>query len=260
MTNELGDMKTGGMSGATVVPFGKYKGQPVETMLADTEYMAWLEAQPWFRQRFSNLMTQKDQDALSRTPVHNRLQSLFLKSAYCAGFVEVVWPKWSRDIGTAERLAKDIEEMIIENYSKSSWDRLKEDDIKGLRVVQDELMYYPTLTARKIWTTFERNGADVYFVLQAEKYHLHKSNGSYSAGKTMSEDNEFRIEIKPVVADDYPAVLRQMNRNQTQYLFVGGYSGEGATREEFVDIFECSGKTVVFKDDLDRHISEKDSF
>jgi len=29
-----------------VVPSGKYKGQPVEVMAADTDYCEWLAAQP----------------------------------------------------------------------------------------------------------------------------------------------------------------------------------------------------------------------
>lgn len=75
-----------------IVPFGKYKGQPVEDMLADEGYMAWLEAQPWFRERFSHLLKKRDADAMSRTPVHNRLQALFLDAAYQAAFLRVALP------------------------------------------------------------------------------------------------------------------------------------------------------------------------
>ena len=70
------------------VPFGKYKGRPVADMLADAEYMAWLEAQPWFRERFARLLANRDADAAGRTPVHNRLQALFLEPEYCGAFVE----------------------------------------------------------------------------------------------------------------------------------------------------------------------------
>jgi hypothetical protein len=42
-------------SGAIVVPFGKYKGQPVEVMLADLSYCEWALDQPWFPKRFGNL-------------------------------------------------------------------------------------------------------------------------------------------------------------------------------------------------------------
>lgn len=37
-------------SSASVVPFGKHKGQTVERMVRDKEYTAWLLKQSWFRQ------------------------------------------------------------------------------------------------------------------------------------------------------------------------------------------------------------------
>lgn len=38
-----------------VVPFGKYKGQPVEVMTADTDYCECLAAQPWFSAKCRNI-------------------------------------------------------------------------------------------------------------------------------------------------------------------------------------------------------------
>lgn len=43
------------MSSPEVVPFGKYKGQPVEVMAADTDYCEWLTGQKWFRGKYRNL-------------------------------------------------------------------------------------------------------------------------------------------------------------------------------------------------------------
>ncbi len=37
---------------ADLVPFGKYKGQPVEALRADQAYADWLVAQDWFRERY----------------------------------------------------------------------------------------------------------------------------------------------------------------------------------------------------------------
>lgn len=71
------------------------------------------------------------------------------------------------------------------------------------------------------------------------------------------------VEIKPTVGDDYPAILRQIKRlgrtakiDYTEYdrfnvLFVGSYTGVGATKEQFVQIFKLSDITVIFADDLD---------
>jgi hypothetical protein len=40
-----------------VVPFGKYKGQPIEVLAEDHQYAEWLLAQPWFRDKFPNHYT-----------------------------------------------------------------------------------------------------------------------------------------------------------------------------------------------------------
>ena len=50
-------------------------------------------------------------------------------------------------------------------------------------------------------------------------------------------ERDIAIEIKPVVADDYPAVLRQMKANGSMVLFLERYSGKGATREQFIKTF-----------------------
>ena len=40
---------------ALTVPFGKYKGQPVEVMAADASYCEWLTGQKWFRGKYRDL-------------------------------------------------------------------------------------------------------------------------------------------------------------------------------------------------------------
>lgn len=63
----------------------------------------------------------------------------------------------------------------------------------------------------------------------------------------------FAIEIKPTVGDDYPAVLRQIRAlvpvefyAPDAILFLERYTGTGATREQFIEIFKNSGVHVVF--------------
>jgi hypothetical protein len=57
-----------------------------------------------------------------------------------------------------------------------------------------------------------------------------------------------RVEIKPTVGDDYPAVLRQMRRAETKVLFLEHYTGKGATREQFIQTFKTANIAVVFRD------------
>jgi hypothetical protein len=59
------------------------------------------------------------------------------------------------------------------------------------------------------------------------------------------------IELKPVIGDDYPAVLRQMKRTDSTVLFVGEYRGQGATEEQFVKTMASAGIRVVFARDVE---------
>jgi hypothetical protein len=118
--------------------------------------------------------------------------------------------------------------------------------------------------------TFEHLGADVAFNIEA-KVSIGNNLGRaddfsrqrrlpsiisawwVSGGKWSSDDRgrgAMRVEIKPAVADDYPAVLRQMRASQSTVLFLEEYRGKGATREQFIKTFASAGIAVVFKDQV----------
>jgi hypothetical protein len=59
------------------------------------------------------------------------------------------------------------------------------------------------------------------------------------------------IELKPVIGDDYPAVLRQMKANGSNVLLLCDYVGTGATREQFIETFATADKRVVFLRDVE---------
>lgn len=192
------------------VPFGKYRGRPVEDMLADADYMDWLQSQPWFRARYGRLLTQRDAEAASRTPVHNRLQALFLNEDYTRALLGLL--------------------------GKADWERFS----VRFEVIQQGRQFVP-------WQCFS---CDV-LIHQMVKSRL------ASVGWEAVETGSVKVEIKPTVADDYPAVLRQMGRNNSGVLFVGRYEGEGATEAQFVAMFAASGRKVLFKRDVDAEAAKQ---
>jgi hypothetical protein len=189
-----------------IVPFGKYKGQPVEIMAQDRQYVDWLTAQPWFREKFQpvyNILVQNFQEP-AETPDHNALQARFLDQSF-------------RD--------------------------------KVFRMLNPGLI--GACSAK-----FEVEGFDVHL------------SASWHRG-----GDEFYLELKPTVADDYPAVLRQIksardrfrpvadewvrpsqqileNPHRKAVLFLEEYQGAGATVEQFIEIFESSGIKVIFLDEV----------
>lgn len=72
-----------------LVPFGKYKGQPITTLLNDTKYLEWCKQQEWF-QKFpivynicvNQTITTDNHNPHSKTPEHNRLQNMFLERSF----------------------------------------------------------------------------------------------------------------------------------------------------------------------------------
>src|SRR6266699_159773 len=77
---------------ADIVPFGKYKGKPVEVLAQDREYCDWLASQDWFRSRFTAIHTLivNNFGEPSETPEHNALQALFTEEEWTRRFVVFV--------------------------------------------------------------------------------------------------------------------------------------------------------------------------
>lgn len=76
-----------------LVPFGKYKGQPVAVMQNDTQYCEWLSTQDWFRERYANVYNQviiNNFTEPTETPEHNRLQMKFLDDNFCLSLMNKV--------------------------------------------------------------------------------------------------------------------------------------------------------------------------
>lgn len=76
-----------------LVPFGRYRGQPLDRMLDDKGYCEWLMKQDWFVQRFPDIhvvaMNWGNPD-LAQTPEHNAMQARFLDVDYAAAVAEAL--------------------------------------------------------------------------------------------------------------------------------------------------------------------------
>ena len=189
-----------------IVPFGKYKDQPVEVLAQDREYTDWLMGQSWFKDRYQNIYTLiiNNFTEPSETPEHNALQALFLDDVFAQWVVFLCYRKMVADA------VKDWE------------DRRDSHKRAGLTDYPDELVVR--------WEVqFEVNGADVLI---------------WCIGLSLS----FRVEIKPAVGDDYPAIIRQMRNIRapgSRILLLYRYTGIGATYEQVVEIFSRSNIKVV---------------
>jgi len=246
-----------------IIPFGKHKGRSVEEVEAiEPQYLEWLSGQPWFRDKYVVLHQTiiNHGSEPSDTPEHNAMQVKFLENDYCFRFASVAGFDWETkfeerrlkaidDQGReAIKLRKEAESYRPTGHSTDGWVKKMFDENTGKAVAAEQSI--PLLKEAKpefgvVNRVFEHQGIDVRFgtVVSAVKSLIYF-------------DRFFNVEIKPVVGDDYPAVLRQIRRLQPRYgnlefhLLVGRYTGTGATREQFVATMKTADVTVVFAEDV----------
>lgn len=83
--------------------------------------------------------------------------------------------------------------------------------------------------------TFENQGADVVFSV-----YVKLENEVY--GQSLKA----RIELKPQMGDDYPAVLRQIQANHCRYVVYKKYTGTGVTENQMKSIF-CANNALAIR-------------
>ena len=218
-----------------IVPFGKYKDQPVETLIADRGYCEWLAAQPWFAERFRDLHQivinygAEPQD----TPAHNRLQAMFLDPTICFRLASLVKPEW---VGFEAKAVTFLEE-------NAEW--------------RDATRQEVPVTYQY---GFEVSGWDVYLkfnggiIYTREAYALPSADVNTYYKSFGPHGSAIMIECKPLVGDDYPTILRQIQRYPgwgDKVLLLEVFDARGATFEQVKEIFSCSKIKLVLLNEID---------
>jgi len=206
-------------------PFGKYQGQPVDRVMADHSYLEWVLNQPWFAEDYSRLhgliinFGNESQDS----PEHNAFQIRFLDEevrlavARRLGFEELDGAVCGKQKAVARRIGKELGCVVHEKESQLRVSAVKFEE-SGWDVAFDILpaSYVAWLDAAR--------GKDYVELLEGwGKPKLAESNrGKLKAHHgtldvAVYEPNSFRrprvlVELKPDLGDDYPSVLRQIQR------------------------------------------------
>lgn len=237
-----------------IISFGKHKGKPVEILAQDKEYSEWLVAQPWFKQKYQNIYTVVINNFRQPvdTPEHNAMQLKFLDQNYALKLAYYLEPKLfnlsSTDINNRLKTAIKSKPMYLNEIKSQLPDS---DKTKLLRISVP---------------TFEEGYDVAYSVQYAIRFSvMHRSTYNGDSTEVFScyqgDYINLKIEIKPTIGDDFPSVLRQMkasmpirfgyedNRNK-RCLLVGSYTGEGATKEQFIQFFQSQNFNVIFPSDI----------
>lgn len=207
-----------------IIPFGKYKGKPLEAMAEDRQYLDWIQQQGWLAEKYPQINTLiiNNFTQPSETPDHNKIQGMFLDGEFCIKFSKAVYESIFK-IGKVGKMA-DILNKI-------------NSDVKGISEI-----------------IFEHKGVDVLFTISG--FDHVKTQESHIDGRWKEVESnanhyiQFVIEIKPSIGDDYPAVLRQIKSNilfnsyGINVLIINEYCGIGISEESFIKLF-CSQKIIV---------------
>ena len=205
------------------MPFGKYKNQPIEALINDSNYTKWLIAQSWFVEQYPELKTiiiNNFKEPLD-TPEHNYLQGKFIDDDYCIKLLRFIRPGYFEN--TVEFSNEDFQ--FAENPI-------------GVKIRNK---------------SFERAGIDVCFdydIYYETTYSIIKNKRIEHGRNHFSSWNPISIEIKPTVSDDYPNVLRQMKTTGSNVLFLSEYTGFGISRENFIKLFRNEKKVVIFENQI----------
>ena len=190
-----------------LVPFGKYKGQPITTLMNDTKYLEWCKQQEWF-QKFPIVynicvnQTITTNNPNSKTPEHNKLQNLFLENENVKKLLKIIFKKTSKNIQIGGSGDIKFEGMF-------NWDLI--------------VRNYQWWLCECDWSDETKDRCDCEINKKYnERYKIPEG------GEDLKFD-ELYCEIKPLMGDDYPCVLRKMN---TQIELTNNYAKKQNEKHE----------------------------
>ena len=174
------------------VPFGKYKGQPITTLLKDTNYLEWCKQQEWFKMfpivyNICVNQTIVNQTENSKTPEHNKMQNLFLEE---------------------ENVKKLLGKVFKLKLNHLYIDCNPKYDIKF------ETQYNWDLFINRCpywYCSCQVDDDDFKCICQENKNFKKKYNIPNNDIDYEKYSQNIYCEIKPLLGDDYPCVLRKMN-------------------------------------------------
>ncbi len=170
------------MQSLPIVPFGKYKGRPITDFLNDTKYVEWCKQQEWFRKfpivyNICVNQTITTNNPNTKTPEHNKIQNMFLEKENIGKITRAIFKtgfKYKKNI--------DYDYARSEFEGEYNWDVI----ISGLTYTKKQCKCDSNEKDNNCECKYDDDDNDDY------------------------ELPTIYIELKPLVGDDYPCILRKM--------------------------------------------------
>lgn len=233
-----------------IIPFGKYKGQPLEVLENDPQYAEWIAQQQWAKERYPaivNVIINKFGEN-EETPDHNAMQAKFISKGYCAA-AAIVLGGFDECSNSELETFPSAESLKSEQESRrNDWNRSWPGELTLEISTPNPIKKLSSLIES---VAFESNAVDVAFKIAG--YGSWASLAFRLGDRWSGEEYRFRgfesttmaIELKPVVGDDYPAILRQMRNSGSRCLIYEEYIGIGVSEQVFRTFFATQGIRVA---------------
>lgn len=218
-------------------PFGKYRGKAVDMVLSDHSYVEWLLHQPWFAEDYAaiyKLITGANSEA-DASPEHNEFQIRFLEEesrlavARVLDFHDLDGETVAKKKSIAKRVARELGCVVHEEeiglrvsgarFEERGWDVAFEIHPASYVAWLDAEHGKDYIELLESWGMAKLAAKN----RQLLKEHRGTLDVAVYAPNT-SRSPRVTIELKPDLGDDYPSVLRQIQRYA---LYEEEYGGGG---------------------------------
>lgn len=201
------------MENNKTIPFGKYKGQPLSVLQNDKQYLDWVMAQEWFIEKYQSLHTIiiNNFGEQSKTPEHNQFQAMFLDMNFCEKTIKYLF-NFDLDKKYCHTI-KNCNGFLFSNFKSIEKFCNHEKDFELITWTSE--IDFNIEFESKLCNYFY----DVIIAIKGynEKRHTHTDYNNYKKDiieKCIYNESSFnfktRIELKPQMGDDYPAILRKI--------------------------------------------------
>ncbi len=276
-----------------IIPFGKYKGKPITDLLADISYLEWCKQQEWFKKFpiiynicINNTITNNTN---SKTPEHNRIQNMFLKMENLICFIKYIYNNNKKTFKYKKQLFHMFDneysidrstEHYVEFESMFNWDvyikgemfsyfKLKENDCCGDERCKDSCYYDNDCNEQWLGPKFIEIkpivGDDYPNILRKMKQQIVLTDNKLQKNKD-DELKEMGYDPKTTklvsqIKNEYRQYVKQIINNPSlylgdYYLLIKDYESKITTKEQLINIFKQSNISVIFMDDIFKHLYE----
>jgi len=168
------------MGNLRIVPFGKYKGQPLEILAQDPGYCEWFLAQDNIKRQFPALcqIVINNFYEPNDTPEHNRLQVRFLDDTFCTAVEQLCnWKVQKENVcnNNLNRAIESTSKILANNKFNSNYEMMDRfEELLSwksfvnyhIREIDSKDFFDPTQPFSEIKKVFEQDGWDI--IIQKE--------------------------------------------------------------------------------------------